>query len=144
MEEAIVRYIHFMGIILLSSMLVAENILISTQLKNDTVKKLVTIDGLYGFGAIVTLTAGLLLWFSVGKPALFYTNNSLFHIKLGLFLLIGLASIIPTVFLFKHRRTTSDIVNIPHYIVFTKRLELLFLLALPLLATLMARGIGSG
>lgn len=59
MEEAIIRYIHFMGIILLSSMLIAENLLLSTPLKVGAIKKLVKIDGLYAVGAVLTLGAGL-------------------------------------------------------------------------------------
>lgn len=37
MEEGIVRYIHFVGIIVLSSMLVAENLMLSEKISFNTV-----------------------------------------------------------------------------------------------------------
>lgn len=38
MEELFVRYLHFIGFILLASMLVAENLLLARSLDNRTVK----------------------------------------------------------------------------------------------------------
>ncbi|TMO92286.1 DUF2214 domain-containing protein, partial [Pseudoalteromonas sp. S3178] len=80
--------------------------------------------------------------FAVGKPSEFYTKNPIFHAKVGLFLLIALLSIIPTVFLLKHRNTTAANLSVPQRIIVIKRLEMLLLLVLPLLAALMARGYG--
>ncbi len=144
MDEIIVRYFHFIGIIILSSMLVAENVLIAKELENRVVKKLATIDGLYGIGAVLTLIAGLLLWLYVGKSKEFYTYNTIFHIKLGLFLFVGIMSIIPTIFLLKNRRSDLPVILVPNHILTIKRLELILLLIIPLLAVLMARGIGNG
>ena len=79
----------------------------------------------------------------IGKPAAFYSSNPVFHTKLTLFLIIGIVSIYPSVFLGKNRKgEQSEEVVIPSALVWSVRVELLLLLLLPLLATLMAKGIG--
>lgn len=142
MENLLIRYAHFIGIILLSSMLMAENILIGKTLKNGIIKKLTTIDAIYGVSAIVIFTTGMLLWLHVGKPKEFYSSNAIFHAKMGLFVLIALLSILPTVFFMRHRKHIDTDIQVPFYIVIIKRLELVILFVLPLLAVLMANGIG--
>ena len=143
MEELFIRYAHFIGIILLASMLVTENILLSRQLEGATLKTLARIDGLYGLGAVITLVAGLALWVWVGKPKEFYSANPLFHAKVGLFVLIAVMSIVPTFFFARNRNRINEVVAVPSGVMLIKRLELVLLLILPLLAVLMARGIGS-
>ena len=142
MEELLVRYIHFLGIMLLASMLVTENILLSKNLKRKTVEKLAIIDGIYGLSAIITLSAGLMLWLAVGKPSQFYSNNVIFHAKLGLFVFVGLLSIFPTVFILKQRKSVNGEIVVPSHVILIKRTEAGLLLVLPLLAVLMARGYG--
>ena len=86
------------------------------------------------------------LWF--GKGAAYYMGNSLFHAKLGLFILVGLLSILPTVVFFKWRGAVKA-AQVPapsarqvRLETWSIRLELLLLLVIPLLAALMARGYG--
>lgn len=143
MEEAIARYAHFAGIIVLSSMLVTENILLTSPLKVGAIKTIVKIDGLYALGAVLTLGAGLFLWLVVGKPSSFYSDNIIFHTKIGIFFFIALISFFPTHFLLKNRNNEVGAVVIPNKIILIKRIELTLLCILPLLATLMARGIGN-
>lgn len=143
MTELIVRYFHFMGIILLASMLVTQNVLIQKEIENKVLKRLLLVDGLYGLGAMITLVFGLLLWLAVGKPAGFYSGNPVFWCKLGIFIIVGLMSIYPTVFLMKNRNNQAAIIFLPPKVLMTKRLELVFLIVLPFLAVLMSRGIGN-
>ena len=143
MEEVLVRYLHFLGIITLASALVGEHLLIAKEMNIKSFKKLVIVDAVYGLGAIATLIAGILLWFSVGKPAEFYSSNVIFHIKITLFLSIGLLSIFPTVYFLRNRKSTSDSITIPSYIVKIIRIELCLLLILPVLGVLISRGIGN-
>lgn len=138
MEEIAFRYLHFLGILALTSMLVAENILISKEVTCSGIKKLSVIDGLYGVSAGVTLVAGLVLWLYVGKPKEFYSGNFIFHIKIGLFFLIALLSIFPTVFFLKNRKKVDESIPVPGPVILIVRLQLVLLLALPLLAVLMA------
>ncbi|ABG40501.1 conserved hypothetical protein [Paraglaciecola sp. T6c] len=141
MEEVFVRYLHFLGIITLASALLGEHLLISKEMDLKSFKKLIIVDAIYGLSAIATLVGGGLLWFVVGKPAAFYSSNVIFHIKLILFLLIGLLSILPTVFFLRNRKATFESITIPRYIVKIIRVELCLLVVLPLLATLIARGV---
>ena len=140
--ESVVRYAHFLGIILLASMLILENVLLKTELSSSDLRKIAAFDGLYGLGAVLTLGAGLMLWLSVGKPAEFYNANPVFHTKLTLFLIVALVSIIPTLFFLKNRRVEASSVAVPKHILVIKRLELVGILIIPLLAALMALGIG--
>ena len=144
MDELFVRYLHFVGFILLAAMLMAENLLLAKSLDNRTVKKLAVIDGVYGLSAVITLAAGLTLWLGVGKPAEFYNSNPLFHIKVTLFVVVALLSVYPTIFLLKHRKTTASELAVPATVILVKRLEVVILLVIPLLAVLMARGVGLG
>ena len=140
--ELMIRYAHFIGIILLSSMLVVENILMSREISAQTLKKLVFVDRLYGIGAVVTLLAGLSLWLWLGKPKAFYSDNPLFHAKLGLFVLIGVLSVVPTIFIARGNKARQESFVLPGYVMMIKRFELIGITLLPLLAVLMARGVG--
>lgn len=102
------------------------------------------IDGVYGLAAVVLLAAGLTLWLgSFGKPAEFYSKNWIFHLKLALFLGIGLLSIYPTVFFLKNRKgNPEEVVTVPSKIFWMLRLEIVLLFIIPLLAGLMARSVG--
>jgi putative membrane protein len=98
----------------------------------------------YGIAALTLLTAGLTLWLgSFGKPAEFYTKNWLFHTKITLFAVIGILSIYPTVFFIKNRKGNPvEKIKIPKSVFWMLRFELLLLFIIPLLAVLMAHGIG--
>ena len=142
MTELAVRYVHFIGILVLASMLVGEHLLLKTQLTNSEVKRLAAIDAMYGLSAIVALIAGLSLWLWVGKPSSFYTGNPLFHLKLGAFVALGLLSVYPTLFLLKHRKSPLPLIEVPKRVIRIVRAELLILMVIPALAVLMAHGYG--
>lgn len=53
-----------------------------------------------------------------GKPTEFYSEKSVFHLKLGLSLAIELLSIYPAVFFFKNRKGDSvNLVTVPKSLV---------------------------
>ena len=142
--EIFLRYIHFICIFAVASSLVAEHLLLKPSLKRKEIGRLAKIDGIYGFAVLILLAAGMTLWLGGhGKPMEFYTQNALFQTKLGLFLLIGLLSIYPTVFFFKKRKgDPTELVTIPKSIFWMIRLELFLVFIIPLLAGLMSKGIG--
>lgn len=142
MEDILIRYLHFIAILTLASVLVVEHLLLKAEMSAVEIKRIAIIDMIYGISAGVILITGLLLWLWVGKPTEFYSQNPIFHIKLTLFLTIGLLSIYPTVFFLKNRRTNTEVLAIPKAIIMIIRVELLLLLLIPLLAVLMAQGIG--
>lgn len=142
--ELLLRYIHFISIFAIVGALTSEHMLLKKELKRSEIGRLANIDAVYGIAAAILLAAGLTLWLSgIGKPAIFYSKNWIFHLKLTCFLIVGLLSIYPTVFFIKNRKGNPDeIVAIPKLIFLMLRMELLLLFIIPLLAGLMSRGVG--
>ena len=136
------RYLHFIAIIGLAGALVIENMAISRSISGEDARNLAKVDGVLGLSAMAVLVFGLVLWLGVGKPAAFYTQNPVFHAKIGLFILAGLLSIYPTKFFLKHRKTDAENVFVPNLAIWLLRLELAVLVLIPILAALMARGVG--
>ncbi|HEY3430673.1 MAG TPA: DUF2214 family protein, partial [Cyclobacteriaceae bacterium] len=128
----------------IASVLVAEHLLLKKELTRQEIGRLARIDAVYGFAALLLVSVGLTLWLgSVGKPAIYYSKNWIFHLKITLFVTIGLLSIYPTIFFLKNRKgNPHETVAIPGVIFWLLRFELLLLFILPLLAGLMARGVG--
>lgn len=142
MLEIVIRYFHFLGIGTLAAVLVSQNVLLTSTIEKPVFKRLLKLDALYGLSAAITLGTGLALWLWLGKPASFYSANSLFIIKVSLFALIGGISLIPTFFIVRNRHLSAEHLTIPNYVFYIKRAELILLIALPLLAVLMAKGVG--
>ena len=142
MSYVIFRYLHFIAIAVLAGALVLENIAIKRQISAEDARNLAKVDAVFGISAGLVFLFGLTLWLWVGKPADFYSLNPLFHLKLGLFVLIALLSVYPTIFFVRHRKASEGMLDVPALIVWLLRAELVGLLMLPVLAVLMARGIG--
>ena len=141
--ELAFRYLHFLGILTLAGALIGQVVLMRPQPERRTIRTLGTLDKIYAISVIVVLGAGLTLWFWVGKPAQFYQLNPLFHSKTTLFLIIGVISIYPTVFFNRERKgEAEETVTLSPLLRASVWVELALLAAMPLLATLMARGIG--
>lgn len=142
--DIITKYIHFLGIFGVFGSIFYEFKIVKSSLQREKIVQLAKVDGLYGICTIVVLFTGFALWLWVGKPADFYGSNWVFYSKIGVFSLIGIVSIYPTVFFVKNRKGNSeDMVKIPKIIKNLITIELLLMLIMPLLATTMARGIGT-
>lgn len=140
----IVRYFHFIGILVLFSAVFAELVIMQKSISNLTLRRLSIIDAIYGISAVVVLAAGFLLWFVWGKAAAFYSNNPIFWLKIGLFTVVGILSAWPTIFILKNRKRHNEAdIKVPTYILHIIKIELLLLLLIPLLAVLIAQGIGN-
>ncbi|MFM1895483.1 MAG: hypothetical protein RLZZ385_557 [Pseudomonadota bacterium] len=142
MAYIVFRYLHLLAILVLAGAVLIENLAISRSLSREDLRNLARVDAAYGIAAAAVLVFGLILWLGVGKPAEFYSGNPVFHAKLGLFVLMGLVSIYPTVFFLRQRNSTVEPIAVPALIPWLLRAELVLLLCIPVLATLMARGIG--
>ena len=142
--EIFLRYVHFICIFAIVGSLSSEHLLLKKSMTRREIGRLASVDAVYGIAALVLVAAGLTLWLgSIGKPAVFYTKNWIFHTKLTVFILIGLSSIIPTVFFTKNRKGNPDeVVEVPSRVVMMVRIELALLVIMPLLAGLMAHGVG--
>lgn len=142
--EIMLRYLHFISVFAIVGSLTSEHLLLKKELTRREVDRLSRIDAVYGIAAVVLVAVGLTLWLgSIGKPAIYYTRNWIFLTKLGLFSLIGILSIYPTIFFIKNRKgDPEEKVKIPAAIFWMLRIELFLLFIIPLLAGLMSRGIG--
>jgi putative membrane protein len=142
--EIILRYVRFISIFAIVGSLISEHLLLKKELTRQELDRLSRIDAVYGIAAVVLVVAGLTLWLgSIGKPAVYYTKNWIFLTKIGLFSLIGILSIYPTVFYVKSRKgNPEEEIQIQSAIFWMLRLELLLPFIIPLLAGLMARGVG--
>lgn len=142
--DILYRYIHFLGLVLVSGTLMAETLLLRKQLSGLELRRLAMLDGAYGMSILVLLAGGFLQWFAGSKPASFYTGNHVFWAKLGLVALVALISVWPTIWFIRNRkRPDADRVAVPGSVRTLVRLEMALLLVIPLLAVLMARGVGA-
>lgn len=148
MAQAIAAYLHYLSIFLLFSLLVLEHRLFKLPLDLERARSLIRVDIAYGLSAGLVLATGLarVLWY--GKGTEYYLKNSLFHAKIGLFILMALLSALPT-FVFLNWRNELKAGQVPQVspktarlVIMAIRLELLLALVIPLLAALMARGFG--
>lgn len=148
MGQALVAYLHYLSIFLLFALLSIEHVQFKLPLDLRRARGLIITDIAYGVCAGLVLFSGLarVLWY--GKGLDYYLGNSLFHAKVGLFILIGLISVVPT-FVFLNWRNSLTAGEVPQVssrqarlVTGVIRLELLLLLVIPLLAVLMARGYG--
>lgn len=148
MAVAIAASLHYLSIFILFALLTAEHLLFKPLMDAVGAKRLLRIDIAYGISAGLVLATGAarMLWY--GKGLDYYLNNGLFHAKVGLFILIGLLSIIPTLTFFNWRndllagRAPTITPAQAKRTIWVIRIELLLLLCLPVLASLMARGYG--
>jgi len=144
MLEILMRYLHFVGIFVLAATSLTQIVLIASEMPNNQVRQVINLGRVNSAAAIVVIGAGLSLWFWVGKPSEFYSGSYVFYAKLAIFLAAGALTAIPGAF-FRIAATNSDqIIKVPPKVILMKRLEIVGLLILPLLAVIMARGIGHG
>lgn len=142
--EILLRYLHFISIFAIVGSLTSEHLLLRKTLTRAEIKRLAAIDAVFGIAATVLVIVGLTLWLGgFGKPSVYYTKNWVFHTKITLAIILGLLSIYPSVFFVKNRKgDPHEIVNVPGKIFWMIRFELLLLFIIPLLAGLMAHGVG--
>lgn len=139
--ELLTRALHFMAQMVLYGTLLSAHLMTRKELPRRTVRTIAILDLAFALAAGLVLATGLVLWFGVGKPAAFYTENGLFHIKLTLFVVAAGLSIRPTMFWIGQRRGDPDeTVAVPGMIKGLQGMQLLLLLAIPLLAVVVARG----
>jgi len=142
--ELFLRYLHFVSLLAIAGTLTTEAVMLKTKLPRRSLSVIARVDLWYGIAAITLLAAGLTLWLTgIGKPTEWYTRNWIFHLKLTLFIIVGLLSLYPTIFFIRKRKGDPDEeVPVPTLIRFSVYAELALLAVIPFLAGLMARGIG--
>ncbi|WP_077035739.1 DUF2214 family protein [Pelomonas sp. KK5] len=146
---ALVAFAHFLAAFGLVGTLVFEWLTFSPAPTLREAKRLATADRWYGISAVVLLVAGFVRAAHFEKGWAYYQHNPFFHAKLGLFVLIGLLSIVPTVRYIKWgaelKAGRAPVVTEAQYrrTRLCLNLQMILLPLLVLCASLMAHGIGA-
>lgn len=103
--EALLAYAHILAILSLVVFSTSEAALCRSEWMNaQVVERLVKVDRIYGIAAGLVLVTGLArTWWGV-KGTGWYWTNSLLHLKVGVFVVIALMSIKPTMTFIRWRR----------------------------------------
>jgi putative membrane protein len=99
-------FLHHLAAFVLVAALAIELVLIRQTLTLESARRLQLWDGIYGASAGALLAIGLLRVFFFEKGALYYWTSHAFLTKFGIFVLIGIASILPTIEFLKWRADT--------------------------------------
>ncbi|MFN4361280.1 MAG: DUF2214 family protein [Hylemonella sp.] len=140
--------VHHWALLLLIAALAAEFVLLRQPPSADWVRTLARVDQAYGAAAILLLAAGLARVAWGAKGADFYLQNPVFWGKVAVFAVVGLLSIGPTLRYPRWLRQLRTSGRLPEeaQVDETRRWvggQLLLIVSLPVLAAMMARGIGS-
>jgi len=145
--EPLIAYLHYLSVILLSGFLVGELVLCRAGMTTEQARRLAGIDAVFFASALAALATGLLRLFVYAKGVSFYTGNPAFWAKMALYVIISVISIKPTRTFLRWKRAAAERGAVPagDEITAARRfihLELGLLALMPLMAVLMARGIG--
>lgn len=147
MTEALLAYAHFLAILTMVVFIASEAALCRPEWLNaDVVRRLARVDMIYGIAALAVLVTGLVRTWLGMKGMDWYWHQPLLHVKVTLFVAVGLLSIKPTLTFARWRRQldasgalpTADEVRATRRVVM---IEAHLLAVIPLLATLLARGV---
>ncbi|MGJ7495150.1 DUF2214 family protein [Variovorax sp. RT4R15] len=146
--EAILAYLHLLAILTMVVFISSEAALCRVEWLNAAVvERLARIDMIYGIAAVTVLATGVArTWWGV-KGTAWYWTNPLLHVKLTLFIVIGVISIFPTLTYFRWRKALRAEGALPAEADIRKTRKLVMVQAhlivvIPLVAVFLARGFG--
>ncbi len=145
--NTLTAYLHYLGFMFMFASLVIEHLAAKDPLSSRKARQLALVDLFYVVSAAVVLITGLLRVMFFGKGAVYYLHNWIFHLKVSVFVVVALVSIAPTVQILALRNrlkngSDDEIGSLPLWVIMLIRFELLGVTLIPLLAVLMARGVG--
>lgn len=146
--DAILAYLHHLGIGLLIVCLAMETALVRQPFTAMLIYRLARIDSGTGFAAALILFAGVGRVMYGLKGSEFYISNHMFWTKMTMFALAALASIPVTITILKWRKAAIVNANFQPDAKSLRRvqrhiqIEWGIILIIPLAAVLMARGFG--
>ena len=147
-KSALVAYLHYLSFMVCFGTLIFERICLKVNLDRKLAISMVLADLVYGFAGIILLVSGILRVKYFGQGGAFYTHNPVFWIKVGMFIVVGLISLYPTVTyllwsipLIKGKLpiVTDKLISRLQRLI---NIELIGFALIPLFAALMTRGIG--
>ena len=147
--EAILGYLHFLAILTMVVFISSEAALCRAEWLNAVVvERLARVDMIYGISAMVVLATGVArTWWGI-KGTAWYWSNPLLHLKLGLFIIVGMISIFPTLTYLRWRKALRSGGTLPSEAEVRKTRRLVMIQAhiiavIPLVAVFFARGFGA-
>lgn len=147
MLTALVDAIHMLAVLAILAGLLISMVASKPLIASDDLRSINVIYTITGIALLVAAIAGMVLWLSIGKPAEFYSNNPVFHSKMGLFtLLLLLSGFLAHRFrALQHEfpaQTSGDNIPVPALLRRLQKVAFALVLVIPVLAWMMARGIG--
>ncbi len=148
LASAGVAYAHYLSFMVCFGALVLERRLIRPNPDRKDAILMVITDVVYGIAALILLLSGIARVLHFGQGTSFYTENPLFWWKVGTYLAVGALSLYPTVTYIlwaiplrkgELPQVSESLANRLRWIL---NIELVGFATIPLLATLMARGVG--
>jgi putative membrane protein len=147
--DALLAYVHFIAVFGVGAHLALELAWLRVHLDSAAITRLARANWSYLSAVLAALaTGGLRLGFGITSPG-FYGANPMFYAKLVAFVAIGLLSIWPTLVFVRWVRQAQrgtafapgqqEIAGVRRWVL----AEMLLFALIPLLAALMARGIGN-
>ncbi len=101
----VVAWIHYIGIMLLLASLLGEHLVLKQELAVSQARTLQRLDSIYGGSAVLVLVTGIMRMY-LEKGTTYYLHNGAFHALIGVFVLVTLISIFPTVVFLRWRADT--------------------------------------
>jgi putative membrane protein len=147
-QESILAFLHISAILALVVFITSEAAICRPEwMSPDIVERLVRVDRIYGIAAASVLVTGLLRIYLGMKGSGWYWGNWLLHVKITLFLLAALISIVPTLRFMRWRKALRATGALPPPQEVRKMRKLVMLQAhiipiIPLAAVFLARGFG--
>lgn len=142
MTSALLAFLHHLAAFAVVAAIAAEFVLLRDEVTAQEARRLRIVDQVYGIAALALLVVGALRVFYFEKGWAYYSSSVPFLAKMGLFLVVGLLSIYPTVTFIRWRKSLDvdaaklrTLRRLIHW-------ELALVVGILLCAALMARGIG--
>ncbi|RZM01985.1 MAG: DUF2214 family protein [Variovorax sp.] len=146
--EAILSYLHLLAILTMVVFVASEAALCRVQWLNAAVvERLAKVDRIYGIAALAVLATGVTRTLLGVKGTAWYWSNPLLHMKLTLFVVVGVISIFPTLTFLRWRKAVRADGSLPNEAQIARARRLVMVQAhiiavIPLLAVFLARGYG--
>jgi putative membrane protein len=146
--DAVLAYLHYLAIFTLVSLLAIEIFLIRGTLDARLIRLLGRVDLAFGGASLAVLVTGFLRLGLGAKGADFYLGAWPIYVKVGLFLLVGMISVYPTLAFVRWRRALDHDAQWQVPAGEQRRMRRLVMIEvhlaalIPVFAVIMSRGLG--
>lgn len=144
--SAVTAYLHYLSFMLAFGALVVESQTLKKDLSLQEAWRIVTADAIYGLSATMVLITGISRVLYFGKGTDYYLSSPVFYTKVGIFIVVSLLSLYPTVSFVSWVKSLRDskppnleLLQIQRLSWFI-RAELIGFALIPLFAAILARG----